>query len=177
MPKPGGRPTKPSSRWETRNLPTKPSRPSPNDPKLKNTARAKKAADTGHVDFHQPMTSPSHTLRTNLLACAVATLPLVMAPRGGTRSASSSRTAAPSRSPPSPCKADKLVIKESADGFTAGQDPPLGFGGPHFRRQAGEHQSGHRPVADRQAGRRVEAAGANHRRATDHRQNPRQLLA
>lgn len=66
------------------------------------------------------MTFPSHTLRVSLLACACACLPLSADPirivfQNGRAVALSAVT----------LQADKLVIKESADGFIAGQSFPL----------------------------------------------------
>jgi hypothetical protein len=70
------------------------------------------------------MTSPSHTLRATLLACAVATLPV-----SWLHAAEPIRIVFQNgRSIPISnitLQADKLVIKESADGFTAGQNFPL----------------------------------------------------
>lgn len=70
------------------------------------------------------MTSPSHTLRATLLACAVASLPL-----SWLHAAEPVRIVFQNgRSIPITAvtlQADKLVIKESADGFTAGQNFPL----------------------------------------------------
>ncbi|MEY3898263.1 MAG: hypothetical protein RLZZ214_3784 [Verrucomicrobiota bacterium] len=70
------------------------------------------------------MTSPSHTLRATLLACAAASLPL-----SWLHAAEPVRIVFQNgRSIPITAvtaQADKLVIKESADGFTAGQNFPM----------------------------------------------------
>ena len=69
------------------------------------------------------MTFPSHSLRASLLACAFASLPLSWAAADPIRIVfQNGRAVAVSAVT---LQADKLVIKESADGFTAGQSFPL----------------------------------------------------